>query len=116
MLNFGIKFEKIIIAMKHCPNCNAEIEDHFEICWNCCYSLTEQRVIDFEKESNVYKKDIACLRCNIKLSYSGKYRFHEGWSYGVLGNLGELFVNKESFDLYVCSKCGRVEFFVSEVQ
>lgn len=29
---------------------------------------------------------------------------------GVLGNLFELFQNREAFDLYVCPKCGKVEF------
>ena len=98
--------------MKKCPNCNAEVENNFEICWNCCYSFTENRVIDFEKELDTNKKKITCLRCNTNLLYSGVYSFHEGRRYGVLGNLFELFVNKESFEIYVCPKCGKVEFFV----
>ena len=100
--------------MKTCPNCKTEIENNFEICWNCCYSLTENRVIDFEKESVSNKKEINCLRCGIKLIYSGIYHFHEGKRYGVFGNLFELLVNKESFDIYVCPKCGKVEFFVPD--
>ena len=100
--------------MKNCPNCNAEIEENFEICWNCCYSLTEQRIIDFETELEA-KRKIDCLRCDTKLLYSGIYKFHEGTSFGMLGNLFELFVNKESFEIYVCPKCGKVEFFVPMV-
>jgi len=100
--------------MKICPNCNAEIEDNFEICWNCGYSLTENRIINFEQESLPNKRGIECLRCNVKLLYSGVYHFHEGTRYGVLGNLLELLENKESFDIYVCPKCGKVEFFVPE--
>ena len=98
--------------MKPCPNCNTEIENNFEICWNCSYSLTENRVIDFDKELETNKRKINCLRCNINLLYSGVYRFHEGRRFGFLGNLFELFVNKESFEIYVCPKCGKVEFFV----
>jgi Zn finger protein HypA/HybF involved in hydrogenase expression len=98
--------------MKTCPNCNAEIEDSFEICWNCNYSTTENKIIDFIDEQAVNKKDINCLRCDVKLLYSGNYHFHEGTRYGLLGNLFELFVNKESFDIYVCPKCGKVEFYV----
>ena len=97
--------------MKTCPNCNAEIENNFEICWNCSYSLTENRVIDFEKELD-NPRNIDCLRCDTKLIYTGIYRFHEGKRFGVLGNLFELFVNKESFEIYVCPKCGKVEFFI----
>jgi len=101
--------------MKPCPNCNAEIEEHFEICWNCNFSLTEKRVIDFENELDTHRK-IDCLRCNIKLLYSGIYRFHEGARYGVFGNLFEIFVNKENFEIYVCPKCGKVEFYVPSGQ
>ena len=98
--------------MKACPHCNAEIEENFEICWNCNYSLTEKRIISFAEETEINKKEIDCLRCGIKLLYSGNYNFHEGNRYGVFGNLFELFVNKESFDIYVCPKCGKVEFYV----
>ena len=55
---------------------------------------------------------IDCLRCQVKMAYSGKYEFHEGMNTGVLGNLFELFQNREAFGLYVCPKCGKVEFFV----
>ncbi len=39
------------IEKKHiinCPNCNEEIENGFDICWNCCYSMTENRIMDIE--------------------------------------------------------------------
>ena len=107
--------------MSTCPNCHEEIEDGFEICWNCCYSLTENRVIDCEKELDanteleeleVKTRKIDCLRCHIDLHYSGVYRFHEGARYGALGNFFELFVNQECFEIYVCSKCGKVEFYI----
>lgn len=32
-----------------------------------------------------------------------------------MGEIGELFVNKERFDVYVCERCGRVELFVDGV-
>lgn len=28
-----------------------------------------------------------------------------------MGNIFEIFLNRESFDLYLCPKCGKVEFF-----
>ena len=65
--------------MKICPKCHEEVEDSFEICWNCNYSFPDN---------------------------------NEGMNTGVLGNLFELFQNREAFDLYVCPKCGKVEFFV----
>jgi len=40
---------------------------------------------------------------------------HDGARRGVLGDLGELFVNKERFDADSCPRCGRVEFFVGGI-
>jgi hypothetical protein len=34
-----------------------------------------------------------------------------GFLWGILGSLGELFVNREYLDLYVSPRCGRIEFF-----
>jgi DNA-directed RNA polymerase subunit RPC12/RpoP len=64
------------------------------------------------EESDMNTRKITCLRCHIDLQYSGVYRFHEGTRFGMLGNFFELFVNRESFEIYVCPKCGQVEFFV----
>jgi len=47
----------------------------------------------------------------------GTKKFHEGtrgWAF-FLGELGELFVNREHFDVYVCPTCGRVELFVDGI-
>jgi hypothetical protein len=49
--------------------------------------------------------------------YVGTKRFHEGtrgWSF-ALGHVGELVVNRRSFDVYVCDRCGRVELFVDGI-
>jgi hypothetical protein len=56
-----------------------------------------------------------CPRCTTELQYVGTKRFHEGSNWGFLGEVGELFVNKESFDFYCCPRCGRVEMFVDGV-
>ena len=44
-----------------------------------------------------------CPKCN-----------SEGRRYGFLGDFFELFVNKKSFDVFTCPKCGKVEFFLPE--
>ena len=54
-------------------------------------------------------------RCATGLDYVGTKRFHEGTRWGVLGELGELFTNREHFDVYVCPRCGRVELFVDGI-
>lgn len=132
--------------MKKCPNCNSEVEDNYDVCWNCQYSFIDEKVLN-EKDFNIICpkcnsevessfsycpkcryclvegmnereqmsqniKRVGCLRCKVVLSYNGNYRFHEGTRVGALGNLFELFTNRESFDLYSCPNCGKVEFFL----
>ena len=101
--------------MKVCPKCREEVEDSFEICWNCNYSFPDDQILDMtmtEDEGGVGGRSIDCLRCQVKMTYSGKYKFHEGSNPGLFGNIFEIFQNREAFDLYVCPECGKVEFFV----
>ena len=58
-----------------------------------------------------------CPRCESPLQYVGTKKFHEGsrgWGFW-LGDLGELFINRQHFDVYVCPRCGRVELFVDGI-
>ena len=60
---------------------------------------------------------MVCPRCEEQLEYVGTKKFHEGtrgWGF-ALGDLGELFVNRESFDVYCCGRCGRVELFIDGI-
>lgn len=98
-------------AIKTCPNCQAEVVDNFQLCWNCNYSFIDKRVVEIAEPGQL-KRQINCLRCtDVPMHFAGNYRFHEGTRFGAIGNIFELFVNKETFDLYVCPKCGKVEFF-----
>jgi predicted RNA-binding Zn-ribbon protein involved in translation (DUF1610 family) len=58
-----------------------------------------------------------CPRCERELEYVGTKKFHEGSRAApfLLGELGELFVKREHFDVYVCPRCGRVELFVDGI-
>ena len=99
--------------MKNCPNCKSEVDDHFELCWKCNYSFSEKEIIEIkELTEQITEKKIDCLRCKTQMTNSGKFKFHEGNKIGVLGNIFELLQNRESFDLYHCSECGKVEFFI----
>lgn len=135
--------------MKTCPKCKAEIDDEYDLCWNCQYSFADRRVLndqDFGRICPACKaeidgalnfcpyckcdlnagieidkhgipgpvKQLDCLRCQVPMSFNGNFRFHEGTRIGALGDLFELFTNRESFDLYFCPKCGKVEFFLPE--
>ena len=102
---------KIELAMKICPNCKAEVENNFELCWNCNYSFSENKILEIKDIELSGGKELNCLRCDTSMLFSGNFKFHEGARSGVLGAIGEMFVNRESFDLYLCPKCGKVEFF-----
>ena len=56
-----------------------------------------------------------CVRCEVRLRHLGTRQFHEGTHWGVLGELGHLFESSESFDVYVCPRCGHVDLFVDGV-
>ena len=55
---------------------------------------------------------LECLRCHLPLRFVGTREFPEGSHFGILGDLVQVFENSESFDLYVCLRCGHVELFV----
>jgi DNA-directed RNA polymerase subunit RPC12/RpoP len=59
---------------------------------------------------------VTCPRCDSPLTYGGTKQFHEGTrAWDFLGGVFELLKHREAFDLYVCSRCGRVEFFLDGV-
>ena len=63
------------------------------------------------------KNPTFCPHCDIEMTYAGTKKFHEGtraWAF-IFGDLGELFTNREHFDVYVCKNCGKVELFVDGI-
>jgi hypothetical protein len=118
--------------MWQCVKCSEKHKDLFEYCWNCGSSRDGVEDPSFRKADDIplepnaaavaevgreitSQRPLMCLRCNSKLDYIGTKSFHEGTRWGILGDLGELFVHKERFDVYCCPGCGRVEFFVDGV-
>ena len=52
-----------------------------------------------------------CVRCDSPLTFLGERDLHEGsrgWGF-FLGDLGELLVNREKVEMYVCEACGHLE-------
>jgi hypothetical protein len=66
-------------------------------------------------EGEAQSSSTTCLRCSGDLEFLGTREFHEGGRWGVLGDLAELFVNRERLDVYACPSCGHVEFFLDGV-
>jgi hypothetical protein len=104
-----------------CKKCSEQNDDNFHACWNCGTSQSGVEDLDFVTEDSPFtfarpaRPSLQCLRCQRDLDYIGTRRFHEGTNWGIFGALGELLVTKQSFDVYVCSDCGHVEFFVTGI-
>lgn len=72
-------------------------------------------ILPGESEPKEEIDPIVCARCEENLEFVGSKRFHEGTNWGIFGELGELFVKRERFDVYVCPRCGKVELFVDGI-
>lgn len=105
-----------------CLRCGAPWEPDYPLCWRCGAGrdggppspdfVPEALGTDVAARP---ERELACLRCGAPMALAGRMRFHEGsqmWPF-LLGNVGELLVNRESFDTYACSACGKVEFFLT---
>ena len=93
-----------------CSNCGETLEDTFDACWKC------RRRRDGEVDPLPSAPDLLrCSRCDRALQFVGTKSLHEGTNWGILGEIGEFFVKRESLDFYYCPRCGRVEFFVDGV-
>lgn len=98
-----------------CPECGERQEPAFTECWKCSYlrgSGGDESVKEGEGGD-----PMVCPNCKLTLDFVGTKKFHEGSRAApfILGELGELFVKREHFDVYVCSRCGRVELFLDGV-
>ena len=105
-----------------CNQCGEQSEDTFDACWKCgtgragepAPALTAGSTPDSGDDAGA-ADPLKCPRCTRTLDYVGRKRFHEGTNWGLFGELGELFVKREHFDVYVCPRCGRVEMFVDGI-
>ena len=98
-----------------CQNCSEEVEDQFDVCWNCeadregvlpTGGSSDPNTEDTERRAFLSEKfrPKDCLRCNTALRYAGRKEFHEG----------ELLAALTRLEMYVCPNCLRVEFFISD--
>lgn len=108
--------------MDKCPQCAETIEAGYLVCWRCgTHADGTPPGAEFIPDSvataptDPPDRKLSCLRCEQPMILLRRMKFHEGsraWPF-LLGELGELLVNRESFDSYACNKCGKVEFFLA---
>lgn len=92
--------------MKICPNCHEEVEDSFELCWNCNYSFPDDEVLPLQDDAPGVRA-MECLRCQTPMEYSGQHKIVRG----TITNMLDLLESRLALDMYVCPNCGKVEFF-----
>ncbi len=108
-----------------CKGCGETMEPGYDTCWKCGTHLDgsppDKGFVPANAASGdatVSQRELACLRCDAQMHLVRRMRFHEGtrlWPF-LLAELGELFVNRETFDVYACAECGKVEFFLEQQQ
>ena len=101
-----------------CTNCGEAYEPDLEVCWRCgTHRDGTPPGPEFTRNAEVpgLGRELDCVRCREPLALVGRMSFHEGSRAMpfLLGNVGELLVNRESFDAYACPRCGKVEFFLA---
>lgn len=52
-----------------------------------------------------------CLRCGAGMRFIRREKFQLGQTGWVLGDLPNLFAGAMEIEIYVCPKCGKLEFF-----
>jgi hypothetical protein len=87
--------------MWKCQVCNEEIEDQFDSCWKCA-----EKLVPVEETP---PNPLNYLRCQGTMKYLGNKSFRE---WGFLADFG---IDREHFDLYLCPRCGHVDFFVDGI-
>ena len=110
--------------MWKCLNCSEDVADNLSVCWNCetgklgvvpeTAAAEKDAESDFKQFLSEKHRPKNCVGCNSKLKFAGTKAFREGTNWGMLGDFGEFFDRHLSLEMYVCPKCLRVEFFVSE--
>lgn len=55
--------------------------------------------------------DLKCLRCNIKMEFTGRESFQLGEESYFSGWLAKMTAKSVTLDLYTCPNCGKVELF-----
>ena len=106
--------------MAVCGSCGERIEPGFDRCWQCgTHSDGTPASADFKREDVDHARARAltldCLRCQQPMQYLRRMKFHEGSRLpGVVVDLGHLLQNRETFDIYACTQCGKLEFFLPE--
>ncbi|TLY53373.1 MAG: hypothetical protein E6K53_01220 [Gammaproteobacteria bacterium] len=104
-----------------CDKCGETVGTELSVCWNCgAHEDGSAPDVGFVRadepifSSEPKPRQLNCVRCGKPMELVGRKRFYEGPPAAPI-RLGELFVNREVFDIHACTGCGKAELFVAEV-
>lgn len=108
-----------------CEHCDEPFEPDYALCWRCGTHRDGQPTdsgfvpdaAPARASDAIAPRTLDCLRCAVAMRPVGRMRFHEGmraWPF-MLGDVSELFVNREAFDVHACPRCGKTEFFLADI-
>ncbi len=61
-------------------------------------------------------KSLHCLRCDAAMRHFKTEKLQLGETGWLLGDLPNLFAGSLEVDIYICPKCGKIEFFQAEAE
>lgn len=58
--------------------------------------------------------DINCLRCGTRMKFVGNEKLQLGQTGWIMGDLPNLLVGAMGVSVYVCTDCGKIEFYQAQ--
>ncbi len=96
-----------------CGNCAHEVDDDFEVCWNCeAVTGGREPLSEHLKVEEHFETLVTCVRCGEAISFLGSGSFRDASGWVGWGFLVKPLVVKDDFDMFCCVRCGQVELFV----
>ena len=68
----------------------------------------------YNKRGNEMENNIVCLRCGLEMKRIRREKIQFGQTGWILGDLPNLLAGSMEVDIYSCSKCRKLEFFLSD--
>src|SRR6185369_3945637 len=94
--------------MWKCQKCGERHADHFSSCWKCAGMEAPPPRVEVNAAVSM-----ACCRCNSALELVGQ-SMREPGVVEEMGLWGQILARQECLEIYLCSRCGRVELFAGK--
>lgn len=97
----------------NCPWCDGNIPEESEFCPECGIELAPVAELP-EDEGFTRPENMPCLRCDGTMASTGEHKFQLGEHGFLFGDLSHLFRGALKVEIFLCQKCGKLEFFATQ--